>query len=196
MADRIQGQEKMLKKNSELLAVTKYQSELLEKSNAAYRAELAEDDKRCSDVHSISNLRRQLMHDVEQLRQCALASSSPKPETHIPTFEDNMSLDPSVLALRHVLKPIGNVIGDLILNYTATKKLAAERTRELRELEAEHARLIYTPPAKTRVDQKNHSRKQPGLHCSLTPKNPDFTCNSISEWQADNSAILFTPNTT
>ncbi len=145
----------MLKRSSELLAVAKYQTELLEKSLAAYRAELTQQDNRLCDTSSKSNLRRQLMHDVDQLRQCALASSSSKPETHIPAFEDDLSLDPSVLALRHVLKPMGNVIRDLILNFTATKKLAAERTRELRELEAEYARLIQARAGQLRVNNQD-----------------------------------------
>jgi len=192
---RIQEQEMVLKKNSELLAIAKYQSELLEKSIAAYRAELSQEDKRSCDTNSKSNLRRQLMHDVEQLRQCALASSSSKPETHIPKFEDDMSLDPSVLALRHVLKPIGNIIGDLILNFTATKKLAAERTRELRELEAEHARLIQEQPGHLKVDHKKDSRKQQALHYLPSQKQLD-SCNSVSEWRANDSAIFFSPTRT
>ena len=155
----------MLKKKSELLFVAKYQSELLEKSNAAYRAELAHEGETSCETFSRSNLRRQLMHDVEQLRQCSLASSSSKPETHIPIFEDDLTLDPSVLALRHVLKPMRNSFGDLVLNFTANKKLAAERTRELRELEAEHARLNQVlasqlPTGQLRVDEKDAPKNQ------------------------------------
>lgn len=154
----MQEQEKTAAKQSEMLAVAKHQINILEKNNAAYRAELAELDLSRSGSEIFPNLRRQLMHDVEQLRQCALSAQNLKAEVCIPVFDQDLSLDPSILALRHALKPISKIIADLMLALAAAKKLATDRARELRELEGEYAKLEQTVCTGKRSDAASASK--------------------------------------
>ena len=157
---------------SELHIICQHQLEALEKSKASHQCHhtnLTQTDQSAYD--SSPNLRRQLMHDVEQLRQCALAVNSSRPQAYIPAFDQDLSLDPSILALRHALVPIGKAISNLLLALTAAKKLAAERALELRKLEAVNARLVQQPTIVDRRSEPPHRRHwgQQEIESHLTP---------------------------